>query len=284
MDDNYYKSVCKLTEEEIALLDNEGVIRLFNIKTLYHVNQFKVYDSHSIFCLNTGLFVLTKFKTLQLYNGTNKVNEVAFRCTRECLTILGAEHIATAAYREVHVHNAYTGKMIYALKGHEDKITSISCFETFLATISNEGVIKIWDIKARKCTRTINFYLSKVKSIYLINQNEIYVGGKELYRFDVRDLENWYSIKNTKAITWLNKFQVAYASTSKIEIYDFRYNKTVRILNIPHMIISDLYSLNDNLLLICCIHSKLYIWNIFTQEPMQEINMMSLMNYYCIDF
>jgi WD40 repeat protein len=91
--------------------------------------------------------------------------------------MLDPEHFAIVWDEEVHVYNAYTGDMVYVLKGHEQLIFGISLLDNSLATYARDGVIKIWNLKIRRGIRTVNFDVSEIKSIFSINKHEVYRWG-----------------------------------------------------------------------------------------------------------
>jgi WD40 repeat protein len=277
-DEDYYLAACKINEQEFALVNDEGDVKIFNYITFSHVEQFKVDNPQSIFCLKENdLFVMSWNDTLSLYNRSTKISEVGFTDQKDCLTILDSEHFAIAWDEEVHVYNAYTGDMVYALKGHEQLIFGISLLDDSLATFARDGVIKIWNLKTRSCIRTINFNASEIKSIFSINKYEVYIGGLDsLYSFDTRQLEYWDILKAKKginAITWLDETQIAYSTERFIEIYDLQFKKVIRRLKGHFSPITKLISLGDKLLLSYAEEQKFCLWNTLKRKPLAELKL-----------
>jgi WD40 repeat protein len=245
-DTDYHLSVCKINDHEVALLNDAGEIKIFNFKTLKHIEKFTVEDPKSMFCPKKDeMHVLTFTDKLIRFERSTMVSELEFKDQKDCPTLLDPEHLGIAWDEEVHVYNIYTGEMVYALKAHPDLIMGISLLdEKYMATYSRDGVIKIWNLKGRNCIRTVRFNFGEIKSIHMISKDEIYIGEENsLYRFDTRDLEYWdnLKIKNVNTLAWLNDHQIALTTNREIKIHDLPSGRTIRSLiahtgNVLHLV------------------------------------------------
>src|SRR5262249_47031439 len=82
--------------------------------------------------------------------------------------------------------------LILTLRGHSDKVTSVSMTADarLAVSASEDRTIRVWDLKAGKCLRTFQGHSDKVHSVSVTPDGRRAVSGSEDHTLRVWDLEN----------------------------------------------------------------------------------------------
>jgi len=139
--------------------------------------------------------------------------------------------------QNIHIFNLLTGKLIYNLSQHTERVTCASLYnQNKLVSGSEDGLIKFWDLQTGKCSKTLN--CESVNCLKVLKNEDLATGSgrNSIIIWDMVMFEmkfTLFSNERNKKITCLDQLSNEWLvsggfDNETIEIWDLKKRVCIR--------------------------------------------------------